>query len=258
MNNFLKKPSTDFGAVRDGRASMPLYMDIDLSVARAIGSTGANVPLILNIAGNSLYIDQDTAKVGNATIHFQDTNLSSASAPLFVSAGFIANVPFTQLLVENTAQPGKRLRIFYGVDIDFQAGVNASISISGTVAVSNLPDWCLNPAYVWTSTTNAAANTAEMIIDPAFNTNGVVVYFASFASETGTSASIASIIAHTVAPTTPTDGTVIVPTMDKNGTTNMGMTQMAIMIPAGKGLFFISSAAETSGRNMKHVKAKFL
>lgn len=130
--DFLKKPKTDFAAVRDGRNSLPLWMDIDLTSARSISAGNA---LSINIAGNSFYIDQDTANVGNSTVHFQDTNLGNSSAPLFVSAGFIANVPFTQILIENTAQPAKRLRIFYGVDIDFQAGVNALLNVINTSVV---------------------------------------------------------------------------------------------------------------------------
>lgn len=127
----LLAPTTDFEQVRDNRCSMPLWMDIDLSTQRLISDSTA---MSINIAGNSFYIDADTSIVGNATVHFQDTNLGNASAPIYVNAGFIANVPFTQILVENTAQSGKRLRIFYGVDIDFQAGVNASINITGTVS----------------------------------------------------------------------------------------------------------------------------
>lgn len=121
----LLPPTTDFERVRDGRNSMPLWLDIDLSSARSIS---AGTALLINIAGNSFYVDNDNSNVGTATVHFQDTNLGNASAPFLVSAGFIANVGFTQILIENTAQASKRLRIFYGVDIDFQAGVNASIN----------------------------------------------------------------------------------------------------------------------------------
>lgn len=128
----LREPSTPFDEVRDGRRSLPLWLDIDLSSARSI-TDGSH--LIINISGNSFYIDADTSNIGNATIHFQDVSLGSADAPIFVSAGFIANVPFTQIMVENTAQAGKRLRIFYGVDIDFQAGVNTSISAINTTQV---------------------------------------------------------------------------------------------------------------------------
>lgn len=125
MNPFLKAPSDDFAAVRDGRKSMPLWLDVDLSSARSIAAGTAQV---INIAGNSFYIDADTENVGDARVHFQDATLNNASAPIYVSAGSIMTVPFTQILIENDAQPGKRLRILYGVDIDFRAGVNASIN----------------------------------------------------------------------------------------------------------------------------------
>jgi hypothetical protein len=91
-------------------------------------ATGA---VILPLSGNSFYIDQDPSIVGNATVHFQDTNLGQSSTPIYVGPGFIAKVPFTQLLIENkTAQAGKVLRIVYGTDVDFTAGVNATIAIS--------------------------------------------------------------------------------------------------------------------------------
>jgi hypothetical protein len=62
---------------------------------------------------------------------FQDTNLGQSSAPIYVGAGFIAKVPFTQILVEvKTAQAGKVLRIVYGTDVDFTAGVNATIAVT--------------------------------------------------------------------------------------------------------------------------------
>lgn len=125
MNPFLKAPSDDFAAVRDGRKSMPLWLDVDLSLARSIAAGNA---MVINIAGNSFYIDADTETVGDARVHFQDATLNNASAPIYVSAGSIMTVPFTQILIENDAQPGKRLRILYGVDIDFRAGVNASIN----------------------------------------------------------------------------------------------------------------------------------
>lgn len=121
-------PSIDFGPVRDERRAKLFYLDVDLTAARSIAASTSEV---INVAGNSFYVDQDTANVGNGIVHFQDSTLSRASAPVYVGPGFIARVPYTQLLIENAAQPGKRLRIFYGVDIDFQAGVNASITLLG-------------------------------------------------------------------------------------------------------------------------------
>lgn len=123
-----QKPSIDMEAVRDGRRAPLLYLDIPLDSTFSIASGNAQV---YPISGNSLYIDQDTSIVGNATLHFQDTNLQTASAPIYAGAGFIAKVPFTQLLVENkTAQAGKVLRLVYGTDVDFTAGVNATLAVS--------------------------------------------------------------------------------------------------------------------------------
>jgi hypothetical protein len=123
-----QKPSIDMEAVRDGSRAPLLYLDIPLDTVQTIA--GGN-PIVLPISGNSFYIDQDTSVVGNATIHFQDTNLQISSAPIYVGPGFIAHVPFTQILVEiKTAQAGKILRIIYGTDVDFVAGLNATIAIS--------------------------------------------------------------------------------------------------------------------------------
>lgn len=123
-----QRPSVDLDAVRDGRRAPLLYVDVPLDSVRTIANGS---PIILPISGNSFYIDQDQSVVGNATVHFQDTNLGSASAPIYVGAGFIAKVPFTQILIEvKTAQAGKVLRIVYGTDVDFTAGVNATIAVT--------------------------------------------------------------------------------------------------------------------------------
>jgi hypothetical protein len=123
-----QRPSVDMDAVRDGRRAPLLYLDIPLDSTFSIN---AGNPLVLPLSGNSFYIDQDPSIVGNATVHFQDTNLQQSSAPIYVGPGFIAKVPFTQLLIENkTAQAGKKLRIVYGTDVDFTAGVNATIAVT--------------------------------------------------------------------------------------------------------------------------------
>jgi hypothetical protein len=128
-----QKPSTDMEAVRDGRRSPLMYIDIPLDSTFTIS---AGNPAILPLSGNSFYIDQDPSIVGNATVHFQDTNLQTSSAPIYVGAGFIAKVPFTQLLIENkSVQAGKVLRIIYGTDVDFTAGINATISVTDQAPV---------------------------------------------------------------------------------------------------------------------------
>ena len=258
--DFLNKPSTDFAAVRDGRNSLPLWLDIDLTGARSIA---AGTALSINIAGNSFYVDQDTANVGTSTVHFQDTNLGASSAPLFVSAGFIANVPFTQILIENTAQAGKRLRIFYGVDIDFQAGINASIAISGAVQVNNtlaqkIPMYQAGADYVtsFKSISALAVNTPETVFAPGANTNGAIIHAINFTSAVAAGLPVAAFVAKASAPATVIDGDVIASlNYLAMGAVNVGGGNLntPIKIAAGKGLYAISATAESATYVMRNV-----
>lgn len=249
MNQFLKKPNTNFSDVRDGQMSMPLYFDVDLSTARSIA---AGTAMRLEIAANSFYSDADTTNGGNATVHFQDISLATTSAPFFVSPGFIANVSFTQILIENVAQPGKRMRIIYGVDIDFQAGVNASIAIAGTVDVGNsidekIPVFDAGFTYgaSYASITTLAANTPDTIFTPAANTNGAIVWQGSSLSGEG-SALAPVFIAKNAAPVSVIDGDIISDYSSYNiGNSAMTKIPRPVKIPAGKGLYFICGGAET-------------
>lgn len=134
MTNKLIAPSTDFRAVRDGRNSQVFYVDIALDTAR---SAAAGTGLVLPISGNSFYCDANPTD-GNAFVHFQDTNFDRGPVPLYVSPGTIFNIPYTKILLENSAQPGKKIRIAYGIDVDFQPGSVAQISIAGNVISQSL------------------------------------------------------------------------------------------------------------------------
>lgn len=253
MNPLLKTPSTDFNTVRDGRNSLPLYIDIDLSSAR---DKSANTQLVIGIAGNSFYADADTTNGGNAVVTFQDTNLGESGAPFFISPGFIANVGFTQLLIENTAQPGKRMRIFYGVDIDFQAGVNSSISISGIVIIGNdktSPASIVDSGYVYGAShkaiTTLVANTPETVFTPAANTNGAIVWSAAGNNYLAGAMSLLSLVANASAPANVIDGDVICSPTAAFGPAGTGAyfnLIRPVKIPAGKGLYFIAAQTETS------------
>lgn len=242
---FLEAPNSNFSRVRDGRESMPLYVDIDLSSARSIAGGNA---LVLNIAGNSFYTDADTTNGGNGIVHFQDTTFSRASAPFFVSPGFIANVPFTQLLIENDAQAGKRMRIFYGVDIDFQAGVNASISISGTVSVSN-PSLIFRPEAAngnFASNAALAVNTPIQVFAPAANTNGCILLTANLVEHSTVTFPVCTLLAKNSAPASVTDGEVILGIENTMSTyVTSGSLKESQFIPAGLGLYYISATATT-------------
>lgn len=126
------QPGVNFDQVRDGRRAPLFWLDIDLSAARSIAAGTAET---VNIAGDSFATDLDPVNQGDAVVHFQDTNLSAQGAPVYVTRGQIVNVPFSKVLIENAAQPGKRLRVFYGVGLDFKPGAASSVNIAGTVSV---------------------------------------------------------------------------------------------------------------------------
>jgi hypothetical protein len=123
----------DFNKVRDGRRAPFGFYDVDLSTERSIA---AGTQLVLDpIAGDSFYADLDPVNQGDAIVTFQDTNLSAHGSPVYITRGHIVYQPFTKLLIENAAQPGKRLRFFYGVGADFRPGASSSVNVSGVVEV---------------------------------------------------------------------------------------------------------------------------
>jgi len=135
-----QKPSVDMEAVRDGRRAPPI--------------------------------------VGNGTVHFQDTNLQQSSAPIYVGPGFIAKVPFTQLLIENkTAQAGKKLRIVYGTDVDFTAGVNATIAVTDQSPI-RFSGTSQQTTVLTTASTLVAANAVRKVF--MIQNNGPTDIYVSF------------------------------------------------------------------------------
>lgn len=135
---------TDFGAVRNQFQHLGDYIDIDLSGAR---SHADGTALILNISGNSIYCDL-AETTGKAVFQFQDT-AERGGALISVNAGFIANVPFTQICVTHAAQAGLKIRLIYGVDVSFVPGSQYSVIIDGTATVDILQgDTIATPAAV--------------------------------------------------------------------------------------------------------------
>lgn len=166
------QPDVDFSQVRDGRRSSLFYYDVDLSVARNVK---LGTELILPVAGDSFYVDKNPSLVGPATVHFQDVTSGIAPAPVYCESGFIASVPFTRLLIENTAQPGKIFRFHYGIDIDFQPGTASTLTISGAVSVTT----SIGDGGVICTPIFGPLNAATQLIAPTTNVSGINFYSAS-------------------------------------------------------------------------------
>lgn len=250
-------PGTDFAAVRDGRRAVPFYLPVDLSIARSIA---AGTQLVVPLAGNSFYsdpvVDATGLPVGGvAVVHFQDANLNPAGTPFTVAPQFIARVPFTQLLIENPAQPGKRAVFIYGVDVDFTPGINAQVSISGAVGVRSLGQ---NYGAKFSSSASIGIAGTEQVFAAAANLNGAIVHRAQvanlYASLVGGLVSC-GLHAHTVAPAAVTDGDLILIDSDMmhNGSASgsaTGKIEMPLLVPAGRGIWSFNSVgiAQNGGR----------
>ena len=201
MKNLLT-PSDNFQAVRDGRTSMPFYLDVDLTTARV---DSAGTALMLNAAGNSFYIDANPSD-GNCFVEFQDYSSDNASVNLYCSPGVIFNLPFTQLKLVNSAQPGKKVRVVYGVDVNFQPGSVAQIAITSAGGFTAVRPEA--PTGFFNDTTAISANTPLTIFTPASNVNGAIILMAASSMETSVVFS-GGFVAKTSPPAAITDGEMI-------------------------------------------------
>lgn len=87
-----------------------------------------------------------------------------------------------------------------------------------------------------------AVGVAHQVIAPAANVNGVVVHQCQMKHLDG-GGGVAVLIAKASAPANITDGDVLLYGTDSS--TNPAMFSMPILIPPGKGLYFITNATET-------------
>ncbi len=256
--NRLIAPSTDFGSVRDGRNSQVFYVDVALDTARTAGGSGANAALVLPISGNAFYCDANPGD-GNAYVHFQDTNFDRGPTPLYVSPGVIFNIPFTRVLIENTAQPGKKIRIVYGIDVDFQPGSVAQIAVTNSGGYTAMrPE---SSTGFFSSVSAIAALTAETFFTPAQNPNGAIILAAGFNS-TEAAANGSAFICHTAAPANFTTGEIILGSnrvLSGAAQGDIGTLSIPQYVPAGKGLYYLTGAAGgASNANLRYARWKAL
>jgi urease beta subunit len=253
MQNLIA-PSNDFRSVRDGRNTQLFYVDIALDTARSVA---AGTQLVLPISGNSFYCDADPSD-GNARVHFQDTNFDRGPTPLYVSPGCIFNIPFTQCLFENSAQPGKKVRIAYGIDVDFQPGSVAQIAVTNAGGFTSVRPEAATNSYASNGT--LLVNTADPIFLPAANVNGAIVYNCGFV-DTEAASHQSSILAKTSAPGSVIDGEVIcMGDLVSAAGPLIGRMYSPQYIAAGKGLYFYSNAAQTNSNAypIRHARYKLL
>jgi hypothetical protein len=125
------QPHEDILATRTGIRTRPFFYDLDLSIPR---SNAAGTAVTLALSGNTFYADQNPND-GTCVAHFQDQSTDNSSTPFYITPGFISQIPFTQVTFENPAQPGKKIRIIYGQDLQFTPNLSSQIQIAGNVNV---------------------------------------------------------------------------------------------------------------------------
>lgn len=285
--------SRNFDDIRTQSVQPLLYVDIDLTSARTIAAATAG---IVPIAGTVFYVDPNPSS-GFATVYLTDKRLTGVSAPLYVGPGSIIKVPFDQLLIENTAQPGRVLRIIYGTDVDFEAGagqnVNATIvsplnggwvgmwiaTISSTYIDNFAGRYSSNremlfmedlgtPSGVATFSSNVAflGNTPENVFGTGSNTFGALIWRAEAMTRHAGHQMLA--LSHgTVAPgailANPPLATNVQGGMSNHnaGTTNVVWSFLKLWpsarLASGRRLDWITETAETAAGN-RHVEYSLL
>ncbi len=127
----VSKPSPNMEAVRSALRPPFETVTVDLTAARSIAAgTAAVVP----IQGTAYFIDKGS-DVGQATFHLNDQTAAPLNTINVFPGDANNNIPFTFILLENTAQPGKLLRIHFGTDIQFLPGLGGNITFTGGVSI---------------------------------------------------------------------------------------------------------------------------
>lgn len=235
----LSAPTYNFDALIDGTRCTPFVYELDLSTAR---SYTADTAVQVKITGNCCLIDS-APDVGMASIIFegvQDFTAGQIRAPIYCRPGFVTRVPFANLYIANHAQPGKVLRIIYGVDIDFQEMSPARVG-----SVEQPFDY----QAVFQSTANLAAGGNVAAITPAANVDGAILHRA-IATSNAASANYCALLANTSAPAAWNDGEMLGYMATNGNTIAVELLQRPVFIPAGKGVYFTALTAETFANHL--------
>lgn len=161
-------------------------------------------------------------------------------------------------VVQITSATNQTIRFGYG------SGEGGTRRSAGSVNIANQPTVTLDaaqlaqllllnrpqlPAVSWNSFATAVANTPITVFAAGANPNGAIVWTAE-AGDALTGNSHQSFIAKATAPTTAFDGDIVALSVPANaGATVMHQLRLAqpTRIPAGLGLYFISSLAGAAG-----------
>lgn len=126
------------------------------------------------------------------------------------------------------------------------------VSIVGSVTIGNPDAQKRYDTYgaSWKSNATLTANVPETIVSPAANTNGLILWVATFCERQTTTSNISAMLAKSSAPVNVYDGDVVVASTAMmamgglNITLNEGRLLRPILIPPGKGLYYVTSGVQ--------------
>ncbi len=192
----------------------------------------ARTDVEIDLPGTFIYVD--TESEGLAYLRFN--NKRNDKFP--IRAGLTLNGYFDRCYLTNTAQAGKTLRVWYGMDASI-APPNQDISNITTVGTITNP---LTPPDLGSGThfSLSADATLKTLVAPAANVNGIDVIAASMDAwnTTGT-----RLMAHTSAPATWDDSAALtlLAVMSAGAGAAGSVLGAPVRVPAGYGLYLQSS-----------------
>lgn len=132
---------------------------------------------------------------------------------------------------------------------------------AGNVAITNtqnspIPVSSVGQGYggAFVSNTALGANAAQVVVAPGANLNGVIIHRAQLKSYNSTAVPMTVLIAKASAPAGVIDGDVILsPDTFVGGYTSHGKLEDSIVVPAGKGLYFISDIGESGALSFRNL-----
>lgn len=198
----------------------------------------------------SLPIEGDYFRIQSATGAIDVTVDGVGTLPDLLNGQGLKNVPFKRLTIKDKTGAANAGVILVAFDefIDNRTyGVN-DLS-AGSLATLRQP---LAATGFFNVTTNMAENTPEQVFSAASNINGAVLLYASISGFNQMGQATGGLIAKTTAPANTADGTLILGILQQQFTGSTSWQdrsdlQAPAFIPAGNGLWFIRSIADTAG-----------
>jgi hypothetical protein len=229
------------------------------------------------VSGDFVFFDSNSTGIGLVQLN----NTSEDPWPALAQNG-ISDMPFQDIFITSTAQPGKVLNLWYGTRARFLTAAQAIASIGSIIAPVNVigprgmfgapvladqPVLSEDTGFAYgaaqASITLLAQNATEQVFAAASNINGAIIWAAEAFSDLGAvGIGRIGLLAKATAPTSAIDGDVIFSSAN-NFVTAVGIVvgsqymPRSVRIASGKGLWWISSPSSAISENGSYRKVLY-